>query len=101
MPERPTPPTTRRAARLALAAAILSSGLAMSACGDQLLRRRVDVDKAQGADPDLERRFGITSDAQDPSERDEELGYGRWKQAPETEGTAPPTSYKRRTFGDD
>jgi len=65
-------------------------------CGDDLLRRRVEVPEPSGADPELRERFGITDDAQDPTERDTELGYGRWKEAPETEGTKDPFSPSRR-----
>ena len=72
----------------------------LSACGMQdvrdLQQRRVDLPVASGADESLDDRFGLTADAQDPGERDEELGYGRWKSKPETEGTAAPTSPSRR-----
>jgi len=64
--------------------------------GCELQQRRVDVPNASGADESLEERFGLTDDAQDPSERDAEMGYGRWKAKPEPEGTAPPTSPSRR-----
>ncbi|MBL4699442.1 MAG: hypothetical protein JKX70_11480 [Phycisphaerales bacterium] len=65
-------------------------------------QRRVDVPEASGADESLDDRFGLTADAQDPSERDTELGYGRWKAKPETAGTAGPTSPNRRgkSWGD-
>ncbi len=65
----------------------------LSGCG---LQRRVDVPNASGADESLEARFGLTDDAQDPSQRDAELGYGRWKAKPEPKGTASPTSPSRR-----
>jgi len=64
--------------------------------GCELQQRRMEVPTASGADDDLKDRFGLTADAQDPSERDEELGYGRWKAKPETEGTASPASPTRR-----
>lgn len=64
-------------------------------CRD-LQKRRVELNTASGANPELEDRFGLTADAQDPSERDKELGYGRWKQKPETDGTASPTDPSRR-----
>lgn len=67
----------------------------MSGCRD-LQKRRVEVNQSSGADPELQERFGLTADAQDPSERDKELGYGRWRTKPETEGTASPNSPSRR-----
>lgn len=68
-------------------------------CRD-LQKRRVEINQASGADASLEDRFGLTDDAQDPSERDKELGYGRWKLKPETDGTDSPNSPNRRkTFG--
>jgi hypothetical protein len=73
---------------------VCSVGL-MSGCQD-LQKRRVDIKQSSGADPELQDRFGLTADAQDPSERDKELGYGRWKTKPETEGTASPNSPARR-----
>ena len=66
-----------------------------SGCRD-LQKRRVEVKQASGPDADLQERFGLTGDAQDPSERDKELGYGRWKLKPETEGTDSPNSPDRR-----
>lgn len=67
---------------------------ALSAC--EVQQRRVDVPEASGADDSLDARFGLTADAQDPQERDKELGYGRWKAKPEPEGTRAPTSPTRR-----
>ena len=67
---------------------------ALTGCG--LQQRRVDVPNASGADESLEGRFGLTDDAQDPSKRDAEMGYGRWKAKPESKGTATPTSPSRR-----
>lgn len=64
-------------------------------CGE-LLQRRVEVPEPTGADPELEERFGLTGDAQDPTERDTQLGYGRWKHPPESEGTKDPKSPDRR-----
>lgn len=76
---------------------LIAAGFLSSATGCRdLQRRRVEINKASGADSDLENRFGLTADAQDPSERDKELGYGRWKQKPETEGTNSPTDPSRR-----
>ncbi len=62
----------------------------------QLQERRVELPEASGADESLDPRFGLTADAQDPSERDKELGYGRWKAKPEPTGTAKPTDPSRR-----
>ncbi len=87
--------TTKRSATRPLAyliATTLLTGL-FAGCG---LQRRVDVPNASGADESLEARFGLTDDAQDPSQRDAELGYGRWKAKPEPKGTASPTSPSRR-----
>jgi hypothetical protein len=61
-----------------------------------LQTRRVDVPTASGADDSIDERFGLTDDAQDPSKRDAEMGYGRWKAKPEVKGTAAPTSPSRR-----
>lgn len=75
----------------------LVGGLMLTAtigCG--LQQRRVDVDQASGADEGLDPRFGLTADAQDPTERDKEMGYGKWKAKPESEGTRAPTSPTRR-----
>ena len=75
---------------------VLSATLVtMGGCRD-LQKRRVELKQASGADQDLQDRFGLTADAQDPSERDKELGYGRWKQKPEPEGTSSPTDPARR-----
>ena len=62
----------------------------------QLQERRVELPEASGADDSLDSRFGLTADAQDPSERDKELGYGKWKAKPEPTGTAKPTDPSRR-----
>ncbi len=74
--------------------AVMTVMAVMSGC--QLQQRRVDVPTASGADETLEARFGLTADAQDPTERDKELGYGMWKAKPEPEGTAAPESPQRR-----
>jgi hypothetical protein len=74
---------------------ILSLCAAMTACGPTL-QRRVDVNQPSGADNSIDSRFGLTADAQDPSEKDKELGYGRWKAKPETDGTANSQSSTRR-----
>lgn len=67
----------------------------LSGC-ENIRKRRVDVVQPTGPDASLETRFGLTSDAQDPSERDKELGYGRWKAKPEADGTDAPSSPDRR-----
>ncbi len=64
-------------------------------CRD-LQKRRVEIKQSSGADEGIDSRFGLTDDAQDPSERDKELGYGRWRQKPEPDGTLSPTSPARR-----
>ncbi|MBO6513564.1 MAG: hypothetical protein JJ974_06345 [Phycisphaerales bacterium] len=86
-----------RVSLLSMIGLLVCAGYLSTATGCRdLQRRRVEVNKASGADADLEDRFGLTADAQDPSERDKEMGYGRWKQKPETEGTASPTDPSRR-----
>jgi len=69
---------------------------AMLFAGCDMQQRRVDVPMASGADEGLNPAFGLTADAQDPSERDKELGYGKWKAKPEPTGTRAPTSPTRR-----
>ena len=64
--------------------------------GCQMQQRRVDLREASGADNSIDSRFELTGDAQDPSEKDAQLGYGRWKAKPETAGTAAPTDPDRR-----
>ena len=71
-------------------------GLCLMIAGCELQQRRVELDTASGVDDSLDDRFGLTDDAQDPSERDSELGYGRWKAKPEPVGTDSPTSPDRR-----
>jgi len=79
-----------------LSAVIIGAMLAAAGgCGD-MLQRRVELPETSGADPELEDRFGLTDDAQDPTQRDKELGYGRWRAAPETEGTKDQFSPSRR-----
>lgn len=73
---------------------LLLGALALTGC--DLQQRRVDVPVASGADEALNPEFGLTADAQDPTERDKELGYGKWKAKPEPTGTRAPTSPTRR-----
>jgi hypothetical protein len=75
---------------IGVALVFLSSG-----CRD-LQKRRIELKQSSGANPDLEDRFGLTNDAQDPTERDKELGYGKWRQKPEADGTDSPNSPNRR-----
>lgn len=77
-----------------LSGAIAAGLLFLGAC--EMQQRRVDVPQPTGADEQVNSRFGLTADAQDPSERDKELGYGKWKAKPEPEGTRAPTSPTRR-----
>ena len=79
-----------------LAGTAMLTGCSMGQDLGQLQQRRVDLPVATGADESLDDRFGLTDDAQDPHKRDEEMGYGRWKAKPETEGTLNPTSPGRR-----
>jgi len=64
--------------------------------GCELQQRRMDVPEASGADESIDQRFGLTADAQDPTERDKEMGYGKWKAKPDPVGTRAPTSPTRR-----
>jgi len=80
-------------ATVTLSLTLIAVSLAAGGCG---LQRRAKTPTASGADPTLSDRFGLTGDAQDPSERDKELGYGRWKAKPEATGTDSPTSPDRR-----
>jgi len=83
--------STRQIMMISIGAALLAFN-----AGCQLQQRRVDVKQPSGADQSLENRFGLTADAQDPTERDKELGYGMWKAKPEPEGTAAPSDPSRR-----
>lgn len=89
----------RHIKRIGLLSGLLLAGAlvfgSMGGCRD-LQKRRVELKTAGGADSGIDGRFGLTADAQDPSERDKELGYGRWKAKPDPEGTASPTDPARR-----
>lgn len=73
----------------------LTLTLLLTGCG-AALQRRVDVPQPSGADESIDERFGLTADAQDPTQRDNELGYSRWKAKPEPTGTNDPRSSARR-----
>ena len=75
---------------------IIGAVLLMTAGCSEMLERRVDVAQPSGEDGSIDDRFDLNADAQDPSKRDRELGYGRWKGKPETKGTAEKTSRTRR-----
>jgi hypothetical protein len=47
-------------------------------------------------DAETAARLQLTEDAKDPTLRDNEAGYNRWRPKPEPEGTAPPMSPSRR-----
>lgn len=47
-------------------------------------------------DAETAARLGLTQDAKDPTVRDNEAGYNRWRPKPEPEGTASPLSPSRR-----
>lgn len=47
-------------------------------------------------DAETASRLGLTEDAKDPTVRDNEAGYNRWRAKPEPEGTASPMSPARR-----
>ena len=84
------------ASRTLLLAALVAIP-ALAGCENADIRqRRVDVPQGSGADPDLQARFGLTNDAQDPTQKQKELGAGWWKSPDETEGTKSPTSPSRR-----
>ncbi|MCA9302747.1 MAG: hypothetical protein KC996_01345 [Phycisphaerales bacterium] len=75
--------------------ALIALAPLLTGCG-AALQRRVDVHQPSGADSSIDERFGLTADAQDPTQRDNELGYGRWKAKPEPTGTVDPRSSTRR-----
>ena len=70
-------PNTRIVRTGVALASVLGAMIVLGGC--ELQQRRVDVPEPTGSDESLDDRFGLTDDAQDPSERDKELGYGRWK----------------------
>ncbi|MBL4590352.1 MAG: hypothetical protein JKY96_00175 [Phycisphaerales bacterium] len=88
----PSKYTSRNRVLFPLVGAVL---LVSTGCGE-MLQRRVDVTQPSGVDETIDDRFDLNADAQDPSKRDRELGYGRWKGKPETKGTAEKTSRTRR-----
>lgn len=47
-------------------------------------------------DPETAAKLQLTEDAKDPTQRDNEAGYNRWRPKPEPEGTASPLSPTRR-----
>lgn len=70
----------------------LAALLALPACGQKR-------SSAEALPPEQADRFGLTPDAQDPTQRNLEAGFYRWKEAPETEGTYSPNSPNRRKVG--
>lgn len=84
--------TTSRHPRTGLCLTVTTAALltALVGCGAP---HRADTDQPAA---EINPAFELTHDAQDPSERDKELGYGRWKAKPEPEGTRSPTSPTRR-----
>ncbi len=50
----------------------------------------------EGVDDSTAARLRLTEDAKDPTVRDDEAGYNRWRPKPEPEGTAAPLSPARR-----
>lgn len=82
----------RRHTPAPLAAALILTGLALTACG----QKRVETDRI---DPATAARLGLSPDAQDPTQRDVSKGYYKWKEKPEAEGTYDPTSPYRRQIG--
>lgn len=67
--------------------------LTLTACG----QRREPA--ANNMDPEAAARLGLTEDAKDPTRRDTEAGYNRWKPKPEPVGTLHPLSPERRKIG--
>ncbi len=74
-----------------LLAGIGGAGLLLSGCA----RQKSDPVPST-VDADTAARLQLTEDAKDPSLRDREAGYNRWRPKPEPEGTAQPLSPSRR-----
>lgn len=79
--------------RTTAAIASISALLALTACGQKREQKSAELDPGQAA------RFGLTPDAADPTQRNLDAGYYRWKEAPEAEGTYAPNSPERRMIG--
>lgn len=62
-------------------------------------KQRAEQPVSSTVDPEMAARLGLTADAIDPTKRDEQAGYNRWKPKPEPEGTAAPLSPTRRKVG--
>jgi len=67
--------------------------IAPCGCGQKREPTPERMDRATAA------RLGLTEDALDPTQRDKDAGYYRWKEKPEPVGTDDPTSPKRRRVG--
>lgn len=72
---------------------LATTGLASVSCAQ---KRATDPDPI---DPSTAARLGLTDDARDPTLRDKEAGYYKWKEKPEPTGTEDPTSPDRRRIG--
>ena len=75
-----------------IALAAFAALAALPACG----QKRTNPEPIA---PEQADRFGLTPDAQDPTRRNLEAGFYRWKEAPEAEGTYAPNSPNRRKVG--
>jgi hypothetical protein len=65
--------------------------LALSGCA----KEKSDPTPAT-VDAETAAKLQLTEDAKDPTLRDNEAGYNRWRPKPEPEGTASPMSPSRR-----
>lgn len=84
-----TPHIARTAAAHTVALAVVA--IALSGCGQKRDPAKLSPEQAQ--------RLGLTQDALDPTQRDLDSGYYRWKPKPEAEGTDAPQSPDRRPIG--
>ena len=78
-----------------LSVAVLIMGLGVGLATLPACRQKRDP-APERMDPAQAARLGLTPDARDPTERDNEAGYGRWRTKPEPTGTADPLAPSRR-----
>lgn len=78
---------------LKLACVVIACVAIQAGCGQKREPTRPSID------PGTADRLGLTEDARDPTQRDLDAGYYKWKAKPEPEGTLDPTSPGRRRVG--
>ncbi len=81
----------RRSAEQSLLVVVASIASLSAACTP----KKTDPTPAT-VDAETASRLNLTEDAKDPTVRDLESGYDRWRPKPEPEGTASPMSPARR-----